>query len=136
MKAWTGASSPSVLRALDQPAQEARPPAPTSASIAVEDPLTELRHRRGERYRSAPMRALAAIALLVLAGCGGGASEPARERGDLDRRLIEAAFANDVDGGAAADRAGRGRQREGRHAAERVPDRDERGRATTRGCSS
>ena len=43
------------------------------------------------------MRALAAIALLVLAGCGGGSDEPARERGDLDRRLIEAAFANDVE---------------------------------------
>src|SRR5687768_6217610 len=43
------------------------------------------------------MRALAAIALEVLAGCGGGNDEPARERGDLDRRLIEAAFANDVE---------------------------------------
>src|SRR5688572_12192652 len=43
------------------------------------------------------MRALAAIALVVLAGCGGGNDEPARERGDLDRRLIEAAFANDVE---------------------------------------
>jgi hypothetical protein len=43
------------------------------------------------------MRALAAIALLVLAGCGGGSDGPARERGDLDRRLIEAAFANDVE---------------------------------------
>ena len=35
--------------------------------------------------------------MLVLAGCGGGSDEPARERGDLDRRLIEAAFANDVE---------------------------------------
>ncbi len=34
---------------------------------------------------------------MVLAGCGGGSDEPARERGDLDRRLIEAAFANDVE---------------------------------------
>ena len=44
------------------------------------------------------MRALAAIALLVLVGCGGASDEPARDRGDLDRRLIQAAFANDVAG--------------------------------------
>jgi len=43
------------------------------------------------------MRALAACALVVLAGCGGGASEPAPERAGLDARLIEAAFANDVE---------------------------------------
>jgi ankyrin repeat protein len=42
------------------------------------------------------MRALAACLLVVLAGCGGGPEPPAPERGDLDRRLIEAAFANDV----------------------------------------
>ena len=42
------------------------------------------------------MRALAAIALLTLAGCGGGGPPP-RERSDLDRRLIEAAFDNDVE---------------------------------------
>ncbi len=39
----------------------------------------------------------ACLAGLALAGCGGG-GEPAPERGDLDRRLIEAAFANDVAG--------------------------------------
>jgi uncharacterized protein len=43
------------------------------------------------------MRALAAIVLLALAGCGGGETEPAPERPGLDARLIEAAFANDVE---------------------------------------
>jgi uncharacterized protein len=43
------------------------------------------------------MRALAAIALLALVGCGGGGDGPPRDRGDLDRRLIEAAFDNDVE---------------------------------------
>ena len=42
----------------------------------------------------------ALLAGLALAGCGGG-EEPAREDAGLDRRLIEAAFANDV---AAAER--------------------------------
>ena len=36
------------------------------------------------------------LAGLALAGCGGGGDGPARDRGDLDRRLIEAAFDNDV----------------------------------------
>ena len=40
------------------------------------------------------MRGLAAIALLVLVGCG--ASEQAGGGADLDRRLIEAAYENDV----------------------------------------
>ena len=35
------------------------------------------------------------VACLLVAGCG-GREERAPERGDLDRRLIEAAFANDV----------------------------------------
>jgi uncharacterized protein len=43
------------------------------------------------------MRALAAIVVLALAGCGGGETEPAPERRGLDARLIEAAFANDVE---------------------------------------
>ena len=48
------------------------------------------------------MRAIAAIVLLVLAGCGGGDErEPAPDRAALDRALIEAAFDNDV---AAAER--------------------------------
>ena len=47
------------------------------------------------------MRALAAIVVLALAGCGGGEREPAPDRAALDRALIEAAFANDV---AAAER--------------------------------
>ena len=38
----------------------------------------------------------AVIAGLVLAGCGSGDDAPAPDRGDLDRRLIEAAFDNDV----------------------------------------
>jgi ankyrin repeat protein len=38
----------------------------------------------------------ALLAGLALAGCG-GSDEPSRERGDLDRRMIEAAFANDVE---------------------------------------
>ncbi len=33
---------------------------------------------------------------MALAGCGGGSEGPERERGELDRRLIAAAFANDV----------------------------------------
>jgi ankyrin repeat protein len=41
-------------------------------------------------------RVLAMLAGLALAGCGGGGDGPARDRGDLDRRLIEAAFDNDV----------------------------------------
>ena len=44
------------------------------------------------------MRALAAIVLLAIAGCGGSEPEPARDRAALDRALIEAAFANDVTG--------------------------------------
>jgi ankyrin repeat protein len=43
------------------------------------------------------MRALAAIALVLMVGCGGGSDERARDQGDLDARLIEAAFANDVE---------------------------------------
>ncbi len=43
------------------------------------------------------MRRLVLVACLAVAGCGGG-GEPAPERGDLDRRLIEAAFSNDVAG--------------------------------------
>ena len=51
------------------------------------------------------MRALAAIALVALTGCGGGNDEPASGAATLDRRLIEAAYDNDV-GRAAADRRG------------------------------
>ena len=49
------------------------------------------------------MRALAAIALLVLAGCGGGSDEPAREGGDLDRRLIEGLLELTLANGAVVD---------------------------------
>ena len=41
------------------------------------------------------MRRLVLVACLLVAGCG-GREERAPEGGDLDRRLIEAAFANDV----------------------------------------
>jgi uncharacterized protein len=41
------------------------------------------------------VRRLVLVASLLVAGCG-GREERAPERGDLDRRLIEAAFANDV----------------------------------------
>ena len=47
------------------------------------------------------MRAIAAIAMLLLAGCGGEEPAPGPDRAALDRALIEAAFANDV---AAAER--------------------------------
>ena len=39
---------------------------------------------------------VALLAGLALAGCGGGGGEPARDGAALDRRLVEAAFANDV----------------------------------------
>jgi uncharacterized protein len=39
----------------------------------------------------------ALLAGVALAGCGSGDDAPARDRGDLDRRLIEAAFDNDVE---------------------------------------
>jgi uncharacterized protein len=43
------------------------------------------------------MRALAAIALLALAGCGGEARPAGADRADLDRRLVAAAYENDVE---------------------------------------
>jgi hypothetical protein len=36
------------------------------------------------------------LAVAALGACGGGDDEPARSQADLDARLIEAAFANDV----------------------------------------
>ena len=39
----------------------------------------------------------ALLAGVALAGCGSGDGAPARDRGDLDRRLVEAAFDNDVE---------------------------------------